>query len=78
MCDRLSLTLVYHVREKRHSSSAFNGSAQLSLVFDASPVSFWWVNLSLKVHKPSEKISVLVVDCFDLVLTKITLFHRGF
>ena len=45
-------------------------------MFGAGCVTAGRIDFSLRVHKTAKKVRVLVVNRFDMILTKITLFHK--
>lgn len=40
-------------------------------------MSFRRINLSLGIHKASQKIGIFVIDGFNMFFAKMTLFHKN-
>jgi hypothetical protein len=37
-------------------------------------MSFWWIDLALRVHKTADEIGILKIDLFDPILAKVAEF----
>jgi len=55
---------------KRHDAGFFDGIGQSSLMLGASSMTFWRINLPLRIHKTAQKISVFVIDLVYLAFAK--------
>ena len=64
-------------RDKSHDASFFDGSSQDPLMTRASAMTLGRINFALGIHKTTQKISILEIDMFHLVLAEIAeLFFR--
>jgi len=63
-----------HKRYECHNAGFFDGVGENSLVLSASAVSFWRINLALRVHKTADEISIFEINLLDSVLAEMTEF----
>ena len=59
-------------RHECHYSGFFDGVGQFPLVAGTSAVTLGRIDLALRIHKPPQEVSILVVNFVDLVLAKKT------
>jgi hypothetical protein len=70
-------SLASNKREETHKSSAFDGIGEATLALCRDIGTLFGQNTSVGIQELLQKLYILVVDMFDIILGKVTLFcHR--